>query len=889
MPTTQRRQPLSFHLVIALLIVVVGAMTSVLAYRAGRTTERERAEAEFARRVTLRHAFTREILGRYEDSLFGLAALFMLDAEVTRAEFMQAARRLEERISGAQAFEWVPEVTAAERAAVESRMQQEHPGLRFEFTELDPSGQRLRAAERPVYYPICYIQPLPGNEPALGFDLATGPTIGFLERARQTRRALVTHQVRLVQEPADQLGVIMILPVFRPGGSALPTEPAASATDDRGAFIGFLQCVFRVHDLLEHARAAEADPVLDKLFLDASETDPARRFLYYRPAADGAARLPAPTEDEFRRGLNRELPIAFGGRDWRVLYRPRDGWIESQLTATPLLRSGSLMLVAVLLAGLVHLGGRQTALVQQQVDERTAELAESRRQLATLLHALPGMAYRCRHDTELRVLFASEGVRPLTGWEPADFTSGRAHFRDLIHPEDVARVRAETRRALEERSDLEVEYRIRTRDGREKWLLSRGRGNYGPDGKLLNFEGLAIDITAQKHAENERLSLERKLLEGQKLESLGLLAGGIAHDFNNLLSTILGNASMARISLPPDTSSDAQLRAIESASLRAAELCRQMLAYAGKGRFVVEPTDVTALVEDLLPLLRISIARQASLELQLGRGLPPVMADATQLRQIVMNLVLNAADAIGERGGEITLSTGFVAVDAAGLAGCVTGADLPPGDFVFIEVRDTGCGMTSETMARIFDPFFSTKFAGRGLGLAAVLGIVRSHRGALRVASQPGHGSVFRLMLPAARGSAKVGYTAEPPAKRWSPAGHVLVIEDEEPVRVVTVELLKSFGFTARGAANGTEGIALFRENPARYALVVLDLLMPGLSGEQTLTALRGIRPDVRVLVMTGYTDDGLVERLGGAGPLAFISKPFAREAFEAKLRELLG
>ncbi len=884
MPAVSRPRPSLAYPLAAILIVIAGAVVSVLSYRAGRQDELERAEVEFSHRAAVRHALAREVLERYEDSLFGLSALFMLDGNVSRTEFQRATSRLEARVAGAQAFEWAPLVLAENRAAVEANAQRSYSRLGFEIRHFDATGKPFRAPEQPFYYPILYVQPMKGNELALGYDLTSAPDRDALERARDTRRVTVTAQFRLVQEKSDKLGVVMIWPIFRPAHAATSTAPATPET-----FLGFLQGVFRVHDLLETARAPQAEVVLDMLFVDGNETDPARRVLYYRPADDRAPRDPAPTEAEFRRGISREAALPFGQRDWRVLYRPAPHWLAQQHSNTPFLRSCSLLLLCTLLAGLVHTVGRQTATVRRQVDERTAELAESRRQLSTLLHALPGMAYRCTYDEQLTVLFASEGARDLTGWPAENFVSGTTHFRDLIHPDDLVRVRDATRTALHEKSDVEIEYRIRTRDGAEKWVLSRGRGRYAEDGKLEIFEGLAIDVTAQKSAEIARLALERKLLEGQKLESLGLLAGGIAHDFNNLLSSILGNANMTRLALPPGTAADAQLRAIESAALRAAELCRQMLAYAGKGRFVVEPTDLTALAEDLLPLLRISIARQATLDLRLERNLPPVMADATQLRQIVMNLVLNAHDAIGDRGGEITLKTGRMHVTVEDIAACVTGAGLTAGDYVFLEVRDTGCGMEPDVLKKIFDPFFTTKFAGRGLGLAAVLGIVRGHHGALHVASTPGVGSLFRLLLPPAAGAPATPKPAEAmETGHWTYAGQVLIIEDEDPVRLITAEILKTFGLRVADAANGTEGIAVFRNSPARFDLVLLDLLMPGLNGEQTLAALRAIKPDVRVLLCSGYSEGDVLRRLAGAGELGFIAKPFTREALERKLREML-
>ena len=413
---------------------------------------------------------------------------------------------------------------------------------------------------------------------------------------------------------------------------------------------------------------------------------------------------------------------------------------------------------------------------------------------------------------------------------------------------------------------------------------------YDTAGGLDFFEGLAIDITARKDAEAARLELERKLLEGQKLESLGLLAGGIAHDFNNLLSTILGNAGILRSTEVPGLAGNPQLAAIEMAALRAAELCRQMLAYAGRGNFVIEPTDLTTLTGDLVPLLDVSIAHQATLSLQLAPDLPTVMADATQLRQIVMNLVLNAADAIGDRGGTIAISTGVVAAERSFLAACVTGGALPPAHYVFLEVCDTGVGMPPEVVAKIFDPLYTTKFAGRGLGLAAVLGIVRAHHGALHVRSTVGRGTAFRLLLPPVTHALPPPKPAPAvPVARWKRTGMALVVDDEEPVRTMLLEILKYIGFTATGATGGAEAVELFQARAGGFDLVVLDMVMPGQTLEQTLVALRAVDPRVRVLLVSGDTPNDAIGRLGDGRPLAFLSKPFTREALERALQDLFA
>jgi PAS domain S-box-containing protein len=411
---------------------------------------------------------------------------------------------------------------------------------------------------------------------------------------------------------------------------------------------------------------------------------------------------------------------------------------------------------------------------------------------------------------------------------------------------------------------------------------------------LFDFEGTVVavttvrDISERKQAEQKQRELEAQMQQAQKLESLGILAGGIAHDFNNLLTAILGHANLALMDLAPESPARESLREIDKATSRAAELCRQMLAYAGKGRFVVEPINLSRLVEELTRLLHVSISKKVLLRCQLAEGLPAVDADPAQLRQLAMNLVINAADAIGDTDGIITISTGTMQCDEDSLRGGQLSAPPIPGRYVYLEVIDTGCGMDAKTQARIFDPFFTTKFAGRGLGLAAVLGIVRSHQGALKVESELGRGTTFRVLFPASKKDAVLAKSAGD-SPQWRGKGTILLVDDEEPVRNVTSRMLERRGFTVLRAGDGLEAIELFRAHGAEVVCVLLDLAMPRMDGEETFRELRRIQPDVRVVLASGYSDQEISQRFQNAGLAGFIEKPYRVETLAAKLREVLA
>ncbi len=398
--------------------------------------------------------------------------------------------------------------------------------------------------------------------------------------------------------------------------------------------------------------------------------------------------------------------------------------------------------------------------------------------------------------------------------------------------------------------------------------------------EVITFSLIMRDISRQRQAETERIASERKMLQVQKLESLGVLAGGIAHDFNNLLTAIMGNASLARLDLDANAPAATSLAQIETAAERAAELCQQMLAYAGRSPLAFSTVDLSDLIDETTQLIQVSIRKNTELDLRLQRPLASVKGDASQLRQIVMNLVLNASEAIGDRAGHIRVRTESRHFQRSELRTAFEDQDLPPGDYVLVEVEDNGSGMRPEIRQHIFEPFFTTKFTGRGLGLAAVLGIVKAHRGAIQVASEPGQGTMFRVILPAHDSPARAPQT-HPPAFSPSPAspGLVLVVDDEESVRAVVARTLQSLGFNSIVAADGAEGVDAVRRNGDSLSFVLLDLVMPRMDGHEAFLELQHLAPNLPVILMSGFSEKLSLERFNGAKPTAFISKPFARDA----------
>ncbi|MGE5487939.1 MAG: ATP-binding protein, partial [bacterium] len=382
------------------------------------------------------------------------------------------------------------------------------------------------------------------------------------------------------------------------------------------------------------------------------------------------------------------------------------------------------------------------------------------------------------------------------------------------------------------------------------------------------------------HDETERRRATEVTLQRQKLQSVGLLAGGIAHDFNNLLTGVIGNASLLLEQVPPGAVG--RVRQILSSAERAAHLTKQLLAYSGKGKFVVEEVDVSEAVNAVSGLVQFSIPKGVQLELAVQTRLPCVEVDPNQLQQILMNLVINAGEAIGEgHPGKITVATGMSDVDEPFVD--ATGQEVQPGRYVWIEVRDTGTGIAEEDKTRIFEPFFTTKFTGRGMGLAAVAGIVRAQKGAITVESKLGRGSTFRVYLPA---TSKHVAPEQPVA---AARATVLVVDDEFTVRDVATAVLSGRGYRVLTATDGREALALLARKEESIDAVVLDIVMPVMGAHEFLPVLRAHHPHVKVLLTSGYSESE-ARRLAGAGPeSAFLPKPFTADQIATAVDELLG
>ncbi len=430
---------------------------------------------------------------------------------------------------------------------------------------------------------------------------------------------------------------------------------------------------------------------------------------------------------------------------------------------------------------------------------------------------------------------------------------------------------------LKECGALVQESRHRRKDGTIIPVeLSANYQEYSGVGFNCTF---ARDITERKQNEIERRRLESRVRDAQKMESLSVLAGGVAHDFNNLLMGVLGNAELALVDLSPVSPARDSVEKIRTAALRAADLARQMLAYSGKGRFVVGRINLSEVVGEMGQLVQSSISADALVEYQLAEDMRPVSADVTQMRQLVMNLVSNACEALGEEGGIVDVSTGMVECDEEFLSQALLGGECSPGWYAFLEVSDTGTGMDAATVEKMFDPFFTTKFTGRGLGLAAVSGIVRGHSGAVVVESELGKGTKIQVLLPTTADETDV--TREETEKSLPHDGEgriVLLVDDDASVLDVSTRILESAGFRVITASDGHDALHAYSEHLSEIECVVLDLTMPGMGGEDAFEELRRIGCNAPVILGSGYFHADINAQFEDKGFAAVLQKPYRRD-----------
>ena len=525
--------------------------------------------------------------------------------------------------------------------------------------------------------------------------------------------------------------------------------------------------------------------------------------------------------------------------------------------------------------------GDRLARLEAKVKARTTELNESQaRLLGFIQHASTAIAFK---DLEGRFVLINPRYAALLGRPEAEIL-GRT-LEELIPMETCGPYLERERRVLAFREEAQYEDEWPSAGGPARHILAHKFPLIDVNDQCWGVGVILTDITERKEA-------ERAHLQNQKLESLGILAGGLAHDFNNLLGAMEGNVELARLVTPADGPVQPYLHTLEGLITRSSNLVRQILAYAGRGRSVVTSLDLNRQVEEITRLLRASLSRKATLSLTTEPGLPPIKGDPAQIQQVIMNLVVNASEAVETPGGIITIRTGQETLDAAAIQKAFRGQALEPGPYVFLEVTDDGPGMAPEVRERIFDPFYTTKFAGRGLGLSAVLGTLKAHQGGIQVRSEPGQGTSFKLLFPASpdSGTPEVldAHHVESALGSYRGTGTVLVVDDEEPIRATAVQALQHLGFDTLEAGDGLEALQVFEANRDRIRLILMDLTMPRMDGEETYRELRSHGMLTPVILTSGFCARDVLDHFQGKGIAGFLQKPYPFHALVRAVRTAL-
>lgn len=896
-------------------VLILGLFVCAASWRIAVQSEERVAIAQFHADTNERSLLIRKQLETAAAALEDLASMYAVTNVITREQFTRFVAPILARDPALRALSWNPVITDANRAAHESALRES--GLTdYRITQRSAEGEIETATPREQYVVVAAIEPFEHNESVLGFDTASEKTRRrALERARDTASLSIAAPIVLVQAQGESPSALGFLPRYRSGSSIATVEQRQANL--QGYFVVVVDIAQTIAAALSNLND---DDIELKILTTAPGQEAAELFVSDRfsEGDSKAATLPFGKTPRLRRTTS----LTWGGHEIDLHFAASESYLAAGKTWLP----WGVLLAAMALTALSFtivyvLRGRAVA-IAQEVAERTRELGESNRVLEAEVVRRNEVEKRLkayRHDLEREVAARTSELNATTNQLRAILESEPECVKIITHDGKLEDMNAaglamiesdsiETARGCNVYALIDEEYRDAFIDlnrrviagesgtlefklhglkGGTRWVDTNAVPLANPQGGPNRHLAITRDITGKKAAAEEKARMEAQLLHTQKLESIGIMAGGIAHDFNNLLQVIISHSenTLADPSIKDRTRQS--LEASQSAAIDAAKLCNQMLTYAGQSQPEMHPINLPELVESIANLLEVSHSKNAEFELVFESEEELIDGDDAQLRQVVMNLVTNASEAIGDQPGRIVVTIRNEEVASNIDPGDWVGAVPSAGNYIVLEVADDGEGMHAKTREKMFDPFFTTKFSGRGLGLSSTLGIIKSHQGFLKVVTEVGQGTCITILFPVSTADQQ---SAPAPLNLPTKFNEtVLLVDDEQALRNIGKVMLQSLGCRVLLAANGEEAVSLFAEHQDAIDIVLLDLTMPRMNGNEACTQMRQIRPDIAVIFCSGYAQDALRPDADSPAYTGFLHKPYLRNDLVTALKEGLN
>lgn len=849
-------------------VLILGCLLSFYGYWMVQKERDEKIRSSFDEIVSEEASALQQKIDDYFDEMLSLSSFYLSSDFVSREEFRNYTERIVRKYQGVQALQWVPYVPADKRLEFEASVVKEgFPD--FEIKELDPQGHLRSAGPRDGYFPVTYLEPFEKNKAALGFNFnSEKKRAEALSKAIKKKNLFVVPSLSLIQEP-ERSFFVSVLPVIH--------SDKSGNEELKGVLVGAFKMDVIVNEIPKSHGAGDKISCF-KIFDVNNKVNP---FMVF--SSPDAKHSDAMTE-----GFSSRQKFEVNGHTWELAARPCPKWLQDQRAGfgpVSVLIAGAA--ATILFSLYLNLFIDRTKGIERAVALRTAELAEANTKISLseqnfrgLVSNLPGAVYRCMMDSDWTMEFISDEIEKISGYPAADFLGNKVRtYASIIHEDDRRKVEEEVQKGIEGKKPFILEYRIVDRKGRERWVYEKGRAIFSPEGKVLYLDGAIFDIT-------ERKKLSEQLLQSRKMEAIGKLSGGIAHDFNNQLMVIIGYCDLLLGSMGPSGVQREKVLDIKEAAEKSSALVRQLLAFGR--RQIVAPAifELNRLIKSLENMTRTVIGETIVLELKLAADLKNVRMDQGQMEQVLLNMIVNARDVM-PGGGRLEIETRNVEIREENKPD----PELAPGDYILLTVKDNGAGMTEDVKARIFEPFFSTKpkHKGAGLGLATCYGIIRGAGGIIQAQSHPGQGAVFLIYIPA---SAEVSDAPKiEKEKKNIPSGceTILLIEDEARVRSIIAHILRNQGYRVLEFSGGEEAIQYLKQsNKGKIDLLLTDVIMPGMHGQQVAETVKELLPDIQVIFMSGYMEDTLIRHGIEENQINFLQKPCEISVLCHKVRDIL-